>query len=354
MRKIMDSLQDLIVRNRDKFPEFEYYLPIIEKAKQNQEDHPDITIECCNSLIQGISKTIIFSSLSSFLRSLNRLPRVDMQKLIKNESVHVQFSTALNILEKGIEDSVFFELIEKAFNSLRSKQPNESDSNRIKLVFNEAIKISAEQKLEGDEIKFLMSCGELLNDQKTSFFALVQNASLSLNRKSVSDDATFKEAIKVLSNHGDILEIDFIKACQTLINKISNFRNDRGDISHGREVPKTLRSDVNLSRLIIEMTESLLRYTLAAFFIVDLERKAREFETSEIQKEEVKISYKKETKFNNLLDEKYPLDGKMIYSQALYELYYEDYAIQFQAFLDEQELLDQELETMTESDSQLE
>ena len=339
----MDSLQDIIVRNRDKFPEFEYYLPIIEKAKQHQEEHPDITIECCNSLIQGISKTIIFSSLSSFLNSLNRLPRVDMQKLIKNESVHVQFSTALNILEKGIEDSVFFELIEKAFNSLQSKKPNDSDCNKIQRVFKEAIKISDEQKLEGEEIKFLVSCGELLNDQTTSFFALVQDASLSLNRKPVSDDATFKEAIKLLSNHGNILEINFIKACQTLINQISNLRNDRGDISHGRAVPKTLRSDVNLSRLIIEMTESLLRYTLAAFFIVDLERKAREFEAQELQKEEVKISYEKNPDFNDLLDEEYPLDAsKVIYSQALYELYYEDYAIQLQAFLDEQEPLDEE------------
>lgn len=337
----MDSLHELIVKNRDKFPEFEYYLPIIEKAKQNQEDHPDITIECCNSLIQGISKTIIFSSLSLFLRSLNRLPRVDMHKLIKNESVHVQFSTALNILEKEIEDSVFFELINKAFISLQNKEPKESDSNKIKLVFKEAIKIVDEQRLEGDEIEFLISCDKLINDQANSFFALIQNASLSLNKKPVSDDATFKEAIKVLSDHGDILEIDFIRACQTLINKISNFRNDRGDISHGREVPKTLKSDVNLSRLIIEMTESLLRYTLATFFIVDLERKAREFEVKELQ-EEVKISYKKNSEFNNLLDEEYPLDGKVIYSQALYELYYEDYAIQLQAFLDEQELLDQE------------
>jgi uncharacterized protein involved in tolerance to divalent cations len=338
----MDSLQDLIVRNRNEFPEFEYYLPIIERAKQNQEDHPDIAIECCNSLIQGISKTIIFSSLSSFLKSLNRLRKVDIQKLIKNDSVHVQFSTALSILEKEVEDSVFFDLIDKAFHSLQNKEPNRSDANKIKLVFNEAIKISDEGKLEGEEIKFLKSCGELLNDQTTSFFTLVQNACFSLKRKPISNDAIFKEALKVLSDHGDILEIEFIKACQTLINKISNFRNDRGDISHGREVPKTLKSDVNLSRLIIEMTESLLRYTLAAFFVVDLERKAREFEAKELQKEEMRISYKKNLDFNELLDNEYPLDGKLLYSEALYTLYYEDYAIKLQTFFDEQELLDEE------------
>ena len=43
-----------------------------------------------------------------------------------------------------------------------------------------------------------------------------------------------------------------------------------------------------------------------------------------------------------LLDADYPYEGKLIYSQALYTLYYEDYAIQLQAFLDEQEPLDEE------------
>lgn len=106
----MESLKNLIVINRDKFPEFEYYIPIIEKAQSNQEKHPDITIECCNSLVQGISKTIIFSLLSSFLTSLSKLPKIDIKKLLKNESVHVQFSTALNVLEKNIDDSEDYEI----------------------------------------------------------------------------------------------------------------------------------------------------------------------------------------------------------------------------------------------------
>jgi uncharacterized protein involved in tolerance to divalent cations len=106
-----------------------------------------------------------------------------------------------------------------------------------------------------------------------------------------ADLLNFKQAIKLVSDHGDILEIDFIRACQTLINKISNFRNDRGDISHGREVPKLLKSDINLSRLIVEITESLLRYTLASFFILDLEKKAQEFEVTEVKEEEIIIGY---------------------------------------------------------------
>ena len=275
-------------------------------------------------------------------KSLNRLPRVDIQKLIKNESVHTQFSAALNILEKGIDDSIFFELIEKAFDSLHNKKPRDSDSNKIKLVFKEAIRISNNQRIQGEEVDFLISCDKLLDNQSNPFFTIIQSASLSLSNKPVTGDANFKEAIKILSEHGDILEIDFVRACQTLINKISNYRNDRGDISHGREVPKILKSDVNLSRLIIEMTESLLRYMLASFFIIDLEKKAKEFEEKQIREKTDSIRYETNPEFNELLDEEYPYDGKLFYSQALHALYYEDYAIQLQSFLDEREPLEAE------------
>lgn len=196
--------------------------------------------------------------------------------------------------------------------------------------------------MDGEEVQFLIVCDELICNEKTSFFKLVQNASFSLNQKPTSEEANFKQALKLLSDHGDILEIDFIRACQTLINKISNFRNDRGDISHGREVPKLLKSNINLSRLIVEITESLLRYTLASFFILDLKKKAQEFEATEVEEEENIIGYEENPEFNNLLDEEYPLDGKVLYSQALYTLYYEDYEIRLQAFLYEQVLLKEE------------
>ncbi|MFB2895192.1 hypothetical protein ACE1CI_19970 [Aerosakkonemataceae cyanobacterium BLCC-F50] len=339
---MMDSLKELIIKNKEKFPEFEYYIPIIEIAERNQEEHPDIAIECCNSLVQGISKTIIFSILSSFITSISKLPKVDIKKLIKNESVHIQFSTALSILEKDIDDSVFFNLIENAFQSLQNKKPNNNEINKIGSIFREAIKISQEKRMDGEELQFLIACEKLIFDEKTLFFELIQNASFSLNQKPNSEDANFKQAIKLLYDHGDILEIDFIRACQTLINKISNFRNDRGDISHGREVPKLLKSDINLSRLIVEITESLLRYTLASFFILDLEKKAQEFEVTEVKEKEIIIGYGDNPEFNDFLDEEYPLDGKLLYSEALYNLYYEDYEIRLQAFLDEQAMLNEE------------
>lgn len=58
--------------------------------------------------------------------------------------------------------------------------------------------------------------------------------------------------------------------------------------------------------------------------------------------EEFFIEYEKYPDFNDLLDEEYPYDGKLLYSQALYKLYYEDYEIQLKAFLYEQETLEEE------------
>lgn len=88
----MDSLKSLSTRNLEEFPCFDYYIPIIEKAERNQEPHPDIAIECCLSLIQGISKTII----------LNLDKKADPQKLEndKNECrVHNQFKRSAEFLK---------------------------------------------------------------------------------------------------------------------------------------------------------------------------------------------------------------------------------------------------------------
>ncbi|WP_373543992.1 hypothetical protein [Chamaesiphon sp.] len=226
----MDSLKSLITRNLDVFPDFEYYIPIIEKAERNQELHPDITVECCLSLIQGISKTIIL------------------------------------------------DLDEKA-----------------------------------DPIK--------LENDNTESRAHHQ----------------FKRATELLKVNDDIYETAFTGSYSGLIHILGNLRNTRGDISHGRAVPKVLRSDVGLARLVMEITDSLLRYTLASFFAINLDKKVQEIEM--ISQEEDLIRYEENPGFNELLDEEYSYEGKVLYSQALHKLYYEDYEIQLKDFLYEQELL---------------
>lgn len=234
----MDSLKRLITANIEKFPDFGYYIPIIEKAERNQEPHPDIAVECCLSLIQGISKTIV----------LNLDKTADLQKL-------------------------------------------DNDRNECR-VHNQ-----------------------------------------------------FKRAVELLKANDTVYETAFTGSCSGLASTIAMLRNTRGDISHGRAVPKILQSDMELARLVMEITDSLLRYTLASFFAINLEKQARDLEEMEKQTQEDAenlIKYEDNREFNDLLDEEYPLDGKLLYSQALYELYYEDYEIRLQTFLDEQESLQEE------------
>ena len=157
------------------------------------------------------------------------------------------------------------------------------------------------------------------------------------------------KAAKLLQKNDDIHERNFISQITKIGEYISQLRNARGDLSHGKCIPKELLNDQDLSRLLREITESLSRYLISSFFSFELERSKEDIEV-----EEDLIRYEKNPDFNELLDEEYPYDGKVLYSQALHKLYYEDYEIQLKDFLDEQELLAAEQNTMTKTESQLE
>ena len=140
------------------------------------------------------------------------------------------------------------------------------------------------------------------------------------------------------------VERNFISQLGKIGIYINNIRNSRGELFHGRHIPKELINDQNLSRLLREITESLSRYLISSFFSFKLDEIEEEAEM-----EEDFIEYEKNPDFNEVLDEEYPYDGKLLYSQALYKLYYEDYEIQLKAFLDEQETLEEEQSNMAES-----
>ena len=55
----MKSVQEIITNNKEKFEHFQYYDLILEKIEKNASKNPDICIESCKSLIEGISKTIL-------------------------------------------------------------------------------------------------------------------------------------------------------------------------------------------------------------------------------------------------------------------------------------------------------
>lgn len=204
----MKTLQQLIGRYAEGDPEFIYYATIIEKAENNEESNPDIAIECCSSLLQGISKTIVF-----------RLNPPSDKKSFENQSIQFQL----------------------------------------------------------------------------------------------------KAAFACLAEHDDVIEFEFARRAHSLAQVLGELRNARGDISHGRAVPKELESDRSLSRLAINITEAIARYMLASFFAI---------RPSELRL----VGYEANEKFNEILDEKFPLHGKPLYSLALYQQFYEDYLVQLEMF----------------------
>lgn len=209
----MQTLIELIDRHSPEESDFRYYIPIIQKAESNEIEHPDITIECCASLFQGISKTIVY-----------RLQPPPDKKQFENESIQRQ----------------------------------------VKL------------------------------------------------------------ALRCLSANDDLIETAFPVAVENLIRVVGELRNTRGDISHGRVVPKELHSDRSLARLVLNVSESIIRYMLASYFSLkpaDLEQ----------------IEYVESPEFNEYLDELNPLDGKPLYSLALYEQFYEDYLVQLEIFNEPEE-----------------
>ncbi len=205
----MQSLKELIERHADEESEFRYYIDNIMLAEASESSRPDVCIETCASLMQGISKAII-----------HRLEPDCDRDIIEGLTLPVQ--------------------VRRAFERLKE------------------------------------------ND--------------------------------------DVIELEFMRGAENLARIAGTLRNSRGDVSHGRAAPKELQSDRSLSRLVLNVTEAVLRYMLASYFTIKPEVAAI-------------LDYNQHTEFNNMLDELYPLKGKPLYSRALYDQFYEEYRIQLAAHL---------------------
>jgi hypothetical protein len=222
----MKLLKSLIEENLAAFPELEYYLPIVDKALDYEDSRPDTAIECCNSLLQGFSKTII-----------------------------------LNLDKKATREEL--------------DAPNEAKSDKL-----------------------------------------------------------IKRALLCLKINDDVYEDDFARRGASLALSIAQLRNARGDISHGKAVPKTLNSDQSLAAVSNEMTGSLLRYMLSSYIKVMINQKS--LIEDELGPDFIDLKYDANPDFNDHLDELNPIAGKLLYSEALFALYLEDYEIQLTAYEDAQ------------------
>lgn len=110
-----------------------------------------------------------------------------------------------------------------------------------------------------------------------------------------------EKLIQVSSEPEDVL----MTAMVTLAVQYSVIRNKRGDISHGRVVPKTDRSSINLAKSAKSFTDGFASYLLHLFLSLDLSYMTL-------------LNYEDNPEFNEELDSANPING-ILYSKALYE-----------------------------------
>lgn len=224
----------LIKSRQTDYPECAYYLPLCSKARRNIRKHPDIAIETCKSVLEGVSKTVVL----------------------------------------GLDRSITRQEIDKK-------------------DFDQIVKLAA----------------------------------------------------KVLKANDDVVEDNFVTRAASLANALGSLRNVRGDISHGKAVPKLERSTDAFARLCLQMTDAITSYMLASFFetqsqiTIGISNSKIQVESGKVETEFspdglISVRYDDFPDFNDFIDQSNPPRGKIIYSEALFQLYYEEYVIELEAFID--------------------
>ena len=151
-----------------------------------------------------------------------------------------------------------------------------------------------------------------------------------------------RAAARLLKEHDDVVEDNFVTRAASVANALGALRNVRGDISHGREVPKLKNSSEEFGRLCMQMTDAIAFYMLRAFFdakapagpavTMQLDLPALDGDGSGAAAGIPLIAYDENPVFNESLDLDNPLPGKMLYSEALHRLYYEEYLIELEDY----------------------
>jgi len=209
----MKNIEKLLNENSIYYKDLEYYFEIIKSTRVHLHDNPDISIESCKALIEGISKFILSS-------------------------------------------------LDKAYND------KEVSAKEFREVTNLALKKLAEYDEKIDDRNFI------------------------------------SQTLKFVKTLGEV-------------------RNARGDISHGKVSPKVESSSPQLAKFVFEMTKAILEYILSIFFEI----------LQNLHDEE--IAYEDNTSFNDWLDETHIMEGKLLYSKALFEQDYIAYCDQLESFLED-------------------
>jgi hypothetical protein len=211
----MQLTKKVITEHIKRFSDFQYYIDVpIIKIESNLEDFPDVAIEACKALIEGVSKSILI---------------------------------------------------------------------RLDPTFDE------------------------------------KKATTGRNPRSVQQ--LFKLALEKVNEMSSGFETGYVHSSGHIINMTQSMRTARGDISHGKSVPKLINSSPAFAKLTASMTDLTVSYVLEHFFVINADYRDRLRYEAEDSKE-----------FNLWLDdtvEDFPI-STVSYSYLLHEHDYEAYEYLYQ------------------------
>lgn len=101
----MKQTKDILKALESRYTNIDYYQTIIQKIEENVESHPDISIESCKALLEGISKFIwkqidqSYDALVADKMDFHQLVKQAMTKLaVLNEDIELDFVNKVNKL----------------------------------------------------------------------------------------------------------------------------------------------------------------------------------------------------------------------------------------------------------------
>lgn len=181
-------------------------------------------------------------------------------------------------------------------------------------------------------------CGDTLIECSKSFIeAIAKNIILKLRPDEKPKEINlldlgrlFKKTKEAIFEHSAIENVmpkadieNFFSALNQWIRFLGEMRNNIGEISHGKILPKSYSINLELAQIISQTTDRL-SYVLILLLL--------QIDTSYTQA----YAYEDYENFNNYLDEQYELPNNLVYSKALFDQDYDAYSEELDNFLDAQ------------------
>ncbi|WP_151692266.1 abortive infection protein [Acinetobacter sp. TUM15053] len=181
-------------------------------------------------------------------------------------------------------------------------------------------------------------CGDTLIECSKSFIeAIAKNAIIKLNSNEKIKDINeaklgdlFKKTRKAICEHSSIeklMPISEVELFFSALNQwmlfIGKIRNDIGEVSHGKILPKSYSIDLNMAQIFSEIIDRFVYIILLMLLEIDL---------SYLQN----YRYENFPDFNEYLDDQYELPNGLSYSRALFEQDYDAYSEELDNYLDAQ------------------